>query len=310
LKNDSSGRRDPSIPASADSSNRVPTVPSTLSPQTIRVLLDIFASDWSVRTIEEAFTDAGIEPVDVTLAPVESGARRSIARQYLHSLDLAEPEDCARLLPVLQQVLETLTTHWSNEPDQAKTRLLAQLRRDGFERLDDGSIRALGGLAVAPLASEIVDDKVIRAHLTRLERGLEDDPANAIGSSKELIESVCKLALEHLGETYDAHTGIPVLVKQTLKALHLHPDTVAPTAPAAETIKRILGSLSALAIGVAELRNEIGTGHGRAVVHSLSARHAHLAVGAATTFARLLLETLEDPAAPWKSAAAEADHGR
>ncbi|WAM19194.1 abortive infection family protein [Rhodococcus sp. JS3073] len=273
---------------------------STLSPQTIRTLLDIFAADWSVRTIEEAFIDAGIDPVTEGLAPAESGVRRTCARQYLHSLDLTKPEDCLRVLPIFEQVLDTLTT-WNDEPDPAKTRLIKQLQRDGFERLDDGTIRPAGNLTIAALPAEVVDEEVIRAHLTRLERGMEDDPAVAIGSSKELIESVCKLALKHLNEEYDDRAEIPALVKQTLKALRLHPDTVAPTAPAADTIKRILGSLSALAIGVAELRNELGTGHGRAVVHSLSARHAHLSVGAATTFARLLLETLEDPAAPWKT---------
>ncbi|WP_161499498.1 abortive infection family protein [Tsukamurella tyrosinosolvens] len=89
-------------------------------------------------------------------------------------------------------------------------------------------------------------------------------------------------------------------MKQTLKALHLHPEAIAPTVPSSDAIKKILGSLSTLAVGVAELRNAIGTGHGREVSHNLSARHAYLAVGASTTFARLILETLEDPAAPWR----------
>lgn len=205
------------------------------------------------------------------------------------------------MLPIFESALDTLTM-WNEEPDPAKTRLVKQLQRDGFERLEDGKIRTTTALTITDLPTEAVNEEVIRDHLTRLERGLEDDPAVAIGSSKELIESVCKLALRHLDESYDDHADIPSLVKQTLKALQLHPDTVAPTAPAAGTIKRILGSLSALAIGVAELRNELGNGHGRDVVRSLSARHAHLAVGAATTFARLLLETIEDPLAPWHSA--------
>ncbi|PBI95360.1 hypothetical protein BKP42_44670 [Rhodococcus erythropolis] len=277
---------------------------TTLSPQTVRTLLDIFASDWSERTIEAAFVDAGIDPVPIELAIQESGVRRTCARRHIQSLDLTKPKDSLRLLPVLEAALETLTT-WDDKPDLLKTRLTKQLQRDGFERLEDGRIRVSATLTIADLPTESVNADVIRDHLTRLERGLEHDPAVAIGSSKELIESVCKLALGHLNEPFDDRADIPVLVKQTLKALHLHPDTVAPTAPAADTIKRILGSLSALAIGVAELRNELGNGHGRDVVRSLSARHAHLAVGAATTFARLLLETIEDTKAPW-----HADHGR
>ncbi|NMM83089.1 hypothetical protein B2J88_01680 [Rhodococcus sp. SRB_17] len=274
---------------------------NTVSPQTVRTLLDIFASDWTVRTIEEAFIDAGIEPAPEGESPQESGERRTCARRYLHALDLTKPSESLRIIPIFESALDTLTT-WNEEPDPAKIRLVKQLQRDGFERLDDGKIRATSTLTIADLPTEAVNEDVIRDHLNRLERGLEDDPAVAIGSSKELIESVCKLALRHLNEPYDDHADIPSLVKQTLKALQLHPDTVAPTAPAAGTIKRILGSLSALAIGVAELRNELGNGHGRDVVRSLSARHAHLAVGAATTFARLLLETIEDPLAPWHSA--------
>jgi hypothetical protein len=49
-----------------------------------------------------------------------------------------------------------------------------------------------------------------------------------------------------------------------------------------------------LAIGVAELRNEYGPDHGRSrPTVGLGPRHAHLAVGAASTYVRMLLETLD-----------------
>ena len=49
-----------------------------------------------------------------------------------------------------------------------------------------------------------------------------------------------------------------------------------------------------VAIGVSELRNAYGTDHGRsAPTVGLGPRHAHLAVGAASTYVRMLLETLE-----------------
>ncbi|MDO3110466.1 abortive infection family protein [Mycobacteroides abscessus] len=270
-----------------------------LSPNTIRVLLDLFAADWSERTIIDVFTDADIPPAPEGTAPAESGVRRTTARRYLHSVDLTTPRGCARLIPVFEQVLDKLTG-WDGRPDQTKRRLIILLGRDGYERLDDGTIRPTVAPVLADLETEVLDEDVIREHLDRLQRGMADDPAIAIGSSKELIESVCKLALGHLGEEFDDRADVPALVKQTLKALHLHPDLIAPTAPASDATKKILGSLSTLAVGVAELRNQIGTGHGRGVAHTLSARHAHLAVGASTTFTRLILETLEDPAAPWR----------
>ncbi len=55
------------------------------------------------------------------------------------------------------------------------------------------------------------------------------DTAAVIGSSKEFVESACKL------------------------------------------VKQILGSLSAIAVGVTKLRNQNGTGHGRAL--PVAARH-------------------------------------
>lgn len=252
-----------------------------------------------MATIEDVFTDAGVVPVPEGDAPQEQGVRRTTARQYLHSLDLDNPRDCLKLMPVFEQALENMTG-WDGKPDPTRARLLDRLRRDGFERRPDGMIRPAMPIVLLPLSTAQVDEDVLREHLARLERGLDDDPAAVIGSSKELIESVCKLALQRLAVEYDETDDVPALVKTTLKALKLHPETLAPTAPAGEAVKRILGSLASMAVGVAELRNKIGTGHGRGVSFKLSARHAHLAAGAATTFTRLLLETLEDPDAPWR----------
>jgi hypothetical protein len=275
-------------------------VTGTLSKATIRALLDEFAGSWTVRTIEDAFTDAGIVPVPEGDAQQEQGVRRTVARQYLHSLDLDNSHDCLRLMPVFEQALEDMA-RWDGKPDPSRTRLLERLRRDGFERRPDGTIRPTTAMVLPPLPTAQVDEDVLREHLARLERGLEDDPAAVIGSSKELIESVCKLVLQRMTMRYEETDDVPVLVKITLKALKLHPEALAPTAPAGEAVKRILGSLASMAVGVAELRNKIGTGHGRGVTFKLSPRHAHLAAGAATTFTRLLLETLEDPEAPWRA---------
>lgn len=111
--------------------------------------------------------------------------------------------------------------------------------------------------------------------------------------AKALIEATTKLVLSELGEPYDEKADVPVLVKAAQKALALHPESLAPTKPGAEITKRILSNLSQLAIGVAELRNQYGADHGRtSPVLGLRPRHAHLAVGAAATYCRMLLETL------------------
>jgi hypothetical protein len=72
-----------------------------------------------------------------------------------------------------------------------------------------------------------------------------------------------------------------------------------PGPDGSDTVKRILGSVSGIAIGLAELPNR-GLRHrtrsGPAQAPSgLGARHAHLAVSAAFTWCQLMLDTLSDP---------------
>lgn len=80
---------------------------------------------------------------------------------------------------------------------------------------------------------------------------------------------------------------------------------VTPLAACYTSIKRILGGASSVAIGVAELRNQSGTGHGQGRPRTgLGQRHAHLAVNAAFMRCQLMLDTLADPIAPWRKQAA------
>lgn len=139
------------------------------------------------------------------------------------------------------------------------------------------------------------DASAIIEHFERLERVGGNDPALAISSAKALIEATTKHVLDELEEAYDERADVPALVRGVQTALKLHPTTIASTAKGGETIVRILSNLPQVAVGVAELRNEYGPDHGRTrSTAGLRPRHAHLAVGAATTYCRLLLETLAD----------------
>jgi hypothetical protein len=72
-------------------------------------------------------------------------------------------------------------------------------------------------------------------------------------------------------------------------------------------VRRILGAVTTIANGLAELRNRgLGTGHGPATARvGLGSRHAHLAVNAALTWCQLMLDTLADPEAPWRRRSTE-----
>jgi len=82
------------------------------------------------------------------------------------------------------------------------------------------------------------------------------------------------------------------LLKQTTKQLNLTPEGIPDEAKASKSIKSILGSLTTVVQGIGELRNQYGSGHGKkASFKGLTARHAKLSVGAASTLAIFLLET-------------------
>lgn len=150
----------------------------------------------------------------------------------------------------------------------------------------------LSGFRAAKLA---FDADYITQQINRMETAIEGDPSLAIGTAKELVEAACKAILEERNRAAPPKTDLPKLVRLVSEELGLLPEAVAPDARAAETIKKVLGSLASIVAGVAELRNQYGTGHGPAPSRgSLGPRHAKLASGAASTLAVFLYETHQD----------------
>ncbi|WP_337026522.1 abortive infection family protein [Pantoea eucrina] len=141
----------------------------------------------------------------------------------------------------------------------------------------------------------LADSDYIVRQITRMESAVNDDPGLAIGTAKELIESVCKTILDERGiDEYDS-LDLPKLVKLTTKELKLTPPDISDSAKAVESIRRLLSNLATITNGIAELRNSYGTGHGKsAKTKGLSPRHARLAIGAASTLAVFLFETHKD----------------
>jgi hypothetical protein len=128
--------------------------------------------------------------------------------------------------------------------------------------------------------------------IERMERGVNSDPALAIGTAKELVETCCKYILDQRGVIYSRGADIGDLTKLVVKCLKLVPDGIPEAARGADNIKMILRTLSTLTHNLAELRSMYGTGHGRRPgLKGLQPRHARLAVGAAVTFIEFVSET-------------------
>ncbi len=108
--------------------------------------------------------------------------------------------------------------------------------------------------------------------------------------------------MDRLQVDYGSAPKLPELVRLAQKELGVHPEAIAPDKEGYDTIRVILGSLAQVAIRVNDLRRPYGTGHGRPERPSgLRVRHARLAVGGAAVYCRFLLDTLEDPDAPWRA---------
>jgi hypothetical protein len=125
-------------------------------------------------------------------------------------------------------------------------------------------------------------------HAARIRRRLHDDPAQAIGSSKELLETVLKAVLGLHGTGAETRLDIPKLVKKADVSLGLDAAGVRGKDPGAAHRRKILGSLSNIVNSVAELRNAgFGTGHGisrRPVLDLATARLVVTAAVAVATF--------------------------
>ena len=148
---------------------------------------------------------------------------------------------------------------------------LTALELDSYERLDR--------------------PEVVRDHLRRIESGLRREPAAAIASSKELVESVCQIILDDYGTDYGPRDDVLDLYKKVALTLKLNAESVPESAKGSQASQRTLRTLVTTIQSLAELRNELGLGHGRNRRSPALARHGRLAFNASVTVTEFLLDT-------------------
>lgn len=130
-----------------------------------------------------------------------------------------------------------------------------------------------------------------------IDNAVQENPTEAIGKAKELIESCCKTILDNLGVDYKCNVDLSQLIDITIEKLKLKPQNISETVKEAASIKSLLGNLRAIATSMATLRNAYGSGHGKSASYKgLTSRHAKLAVGSSITLVNFLWETFEDQA--------------
>jgi hypothetical protein len=131
----------------------------------------------------------------------------------------------------------------------------------------------------------------IDMHAVRIRRGLRNDPAQAIGSAKELLETTLKAVLGLHGTGPETKLEIPKLIKRANIRFCLDAATVPGDEPGADQRRKVLGSLAQIVTSAAELRNAgLGTGHGVSQGPVLDVATARMVVSAAVAIATFYAE--------------------
>ena len=207
--------------------------------------------------------------------------------RLLRSLRFGDDDYGSSIADVLQQatardpdIFERLAEHLNLGEH------LRQTDKSAYQQLYGGASAALSVVRTSGLNSAIDVNQAV----TRIQRALHDDPEQALGSAKELVETVVKKILVDHGET-SVNDDLPKLIKRVQQKLNLDPGTVAPSMPGVDAIRMMLSGLGQILHGLGELRNLYGTGHGKTGPTGLEERHAQLAVTAAGAAASFLMET-------------------
>ena len=260
---------------------------------------------WTLRTIRNEFDAADIG-CNEDFHPNVSGERRNLVLQYYATLKFDSRVDVRKLLRAYEGILNSEferldhLKRFDADGYEIKTlgtaveKLCNLLRRDGYQ-YRDGRIVPLSPTASLNLLKEaavVFNAEYLSDQVRRLEQAVESDPTHAIGAAKELVETCCYTILSERGKPALDKPDLNPLVRRTLEELKLVPDGTSNEQKGARSIKSLLGNLATISQSLAELRNLYGTGHGKdGRTKGLSARHARLAVGTATTLAVFMFDT-------------------
>ena len=103
------------------------------------------------------------------------------------------------------------------------------------------------------------ENKYMQQQIDQMLEAVDKHPSDAIGKAKELIESCCKAILNKKINDADLDSlDINDLIKKVKEELNLKSSH--------QSVKQIIGGLTGVATGIAQLRNAKGTGHGKNAV--------------------------------------------
>ena len=117
------------------------------------------------------------------------------------------------------------------------------------------------GLEEVEAVSNVID---LGEYSTRVQEALPDDPRQAIGATKDMLEAAMKTILDKRGISGVDRLDFPALTSRCFAELGLAP-TSQPTNDGERHVRKIVSSAKRMLEAANELRNRAGTGHGRVI---------------------------------------------
>lgn len=156
---------------------------------------------------------------------------------------------------------------------------------------EDAEMGALRVELERPADLDMESWEAVTDQVGRLNRALEaGDLPLVIGCAKELVESVARIVLSSRGEAAASMTDYASVVSAAHKVLEYQPGLgLAMNAP----VRGIASSAKKIAVYLRDLRNDYGTGHGRATKPLVEEEAALMAVEASVLWVRWALGRLE-----------------
>lgn len=149
--------------------------------------------------------------------------------------------------------------------------------------------------AASEKLKETFDSDYINKQIDLMVKSCEDNPTEAIGKAKELLESCCKTILEAENQEINKDDNVSKLVSKTLKVIKVPNLDAIKDKDEDKFVKQITGGLNSVTSGITNLRNHYGSGHGKSkTFKSLTKRHAELAVGSSITLVRYIWDSYSE----------------
>ncbi|MFI9847190.1 abortive infection family protein [Nonomuraea sp. NPDC051941] len=130
----------------------------------------------------------------------------------------------------------------------------------------------------------------IESYRVRLENAIrEKDQALILGTVKDLAEATAKVVLDARGQTIPSNEKFASVVQRAQRVLERQPGVGLAAGP---PIRNVAQGASTIVIQLAEIRNQFGTGHGRALQPEVAEEFVHVGIDACLLWVRWALRRL------------------